>query len=89
MFFMIAKSRIISNTIEDWASKASGSNMMTKKKDLTWHDTDGNAFYDGSKVAAVVMNMCNPNTNAGAQVLRENIAQATAAVFQKYLPRMI
>ena len=60
---------------------------MTKKKEFTWYDTNGNVFYDGAMVAALVKNVCNPNAKAGIQVIRNNITHTTAAAFQNDVPR--
>ena len=40
-------------------------------------------------VPTVVMSMCDPNAKVGAQALRDNIAQTTAADFQKDMARML
>ena len=89
MFYKRVRSKMISQALEGHCNQVSWNKIMNKKKYFTWYETSGEIFYDGLMICKIVMDICNPETKVGVQVLRNKIAETKSATFKHKIPDML
>ena len=62
---------------------------MTVKKIFDWHDSNGNALFDGIMTLCLAMVECDPETKVGTQVLRDKISNSKSDVLDNDVSKII
>ena len=80
---------MIASKLQGMLYRTSWNKMTTKKKNFTWHESSGEAFYEVPIMAWLMLKKCNPDTKVGVQVLRNKIQSAKSCEFQLSMPMIL
>ena len=89
LFYKRIRSKIIAKTIEGRITKASWTNLMTRKNLFAWRTPIGDDFYDGPTMLKMLMDDVNPDARVGVSDLKSSIRKARLPAFQHNVFNML